>query len=134
MQLLLQKKHMTSLSCRIFFDWDLSRKKVREILRSLDRDRKLQTTFNNLIGATRFKAMDQGGLYSTMCPKCRKEIDSWEHHQKCYELEIPANTEGAKKEVWLKVIKNYLRIITTEQPAKYRPSKTLYEEFRKITQ
>ena len=98
LQLLLQKETFPSISSQIFFDWELTRQKVKEILRFLEKDRKLQVTFTNLIGATRFKTTEKGKLYVTICPKCEKETDNWQHHKKCYNLSVPYRENGGKKQ------------------------------------
>ena len=129
LQLLLQKDSFPSISSQIFFDWELTRQRVKEILRFLEKDRKLQVAFTNLIGATRFKTTEKGKLYVTICPKCEKETDNWEHHKKCYKLCVPYRDKGEKnKKVWLEIIRKYMNEITTETPAKYVASKILYEE------
>ena len=51
-----------SQSCRMCLNWDLDRGKIRKILAHLAEDRTLQTTFANLVGATRFKAGEKGKL------------------------------------------------------------------------
>ena len=69
LQLLLQEETFPSISSRIFFDWELTSQKVKEILRFVEKSRKLQATFTNLIGATRFKPTEKGKVHVTICPK-----------------------------------------------------------------
>ena len=44
-----------SQSCRIYLDWNLNRETIRKLVGSLSGERTLQTTFGNVIAATRFK-------------------------------------------------------------------------------
>ena len=128
LSLLLQKETEPSISCQIYTEWELTRGRIKEIMQFLDKDRKLQTTFNNLIGATRFETMEKGQLYITICPRCNKQLDNWEHHKECYGLQVPnKDTENTKKE-WLATIKGYMLKITTDAPAKHKASCTKYEE------
>ena len=112
-----------SVSAKIIEAWSLNRTRVREILQHLSKERKLQTTFINLIGATRFKAVKDGKLHHTKCPRCQ-EVDSWEHCAKCYGLQIQ---EGQGKEAWLQSIEKGMKIITTDTPAIYQATEILYE-------
>ena len=77
----------TSVSAKIIETWILSRTKEREILQHLSKERQLQTTFINLIGSTRFKAVKAGKSHHTNCPRCQV-VDSWEHCMQCYEVKI----------------------------------------------
>ena len=113
----------TSVSTKIIETWNLDRTKTREILQYLSKERKLQTTFINLIGATRFKAVKDGKLHHTKCPRCQ-EVDSWEHCMKCYGLQIH---EGQGKEAWLQSIEKGMKLITTDTPAIYQPTEILHE-------
>ena len=56
--------------------------KIREIMKCLDRDRELQTTFHNLIGATRFTTINNRKLLATLRPYCEKQPENWERHEK----------------------------------------------------
>ena len=124
---------MPSIACRIMTEWSLDRPQIKEIMRHLSGDRKLQVTFSNLIGATRFKTKgDSNKLYVTICPKCKKELDHWEHHKGCYNLNVPIKTNKLTKVDWLSLIKEYMRMIAIETPAKYQASTTRYEDFQKM--
>ena len=104
-----------SLSCRIYLELGLSREGVKIILKSLEKNRHLQATMGNLLGATRFKTVENGLLVMTECPKCKK-IDSWEHHKICYGIQtgpLLLNKQG------LKGLHEYLELIKTERPAKH---------------
>ena len=109
-------------------EWNLARNKVRGIPRHLAKDRKLQTTFANLIGATRFKAVKEGKLRHTECPRC-KEIDSWEHCMQCYGVE-PGNRHEQNR--WLQHIEEMMENITTDTPAAYAASDILHENRREV--
>ena len=67
---------------------------------------------------TRFKAVKEGKLHHTKCPRCQS-VDSWEHCMKCYGLFIQ---EGKGKSKWLQSIEEGMRIITTDTPANYQAS------------
>ena len=56
-----------SIPSKSITDWHLTRSKTREILQHLAENRKLQTTFSNLIGATRFKTVKEGKLRAAVC-------------------------------------------------------------------
>ena len=109
-------------------EWNLDRGTVKEILQELSTDRKLQTTFTNLVGATRFKTVKDGKLHHAICPRC-EDIDSWEHCMKCYNIE-PIKKLGQKN--WLKNIDEVMNKLTTDTPAKYKPAERLHEGRRNI--
>ena len=133
MKKLAGKEDEPSVSSKIIGEWELDRTQIKEILRFLSEDRKLQVTLSNLIGATRFKTKGEDNkLYVTICPKCKKELDEWEHHKICYEVKVPNKNEMGTKEKWLMFIKKYMNKITTETPAKYTASSTRYENFQRI--
>ena len=100
-------------------NWDLNRSKIRKILAHLEEDRTLQTTFANLVGAIRFKAGKKGRLWHTVCPNCKKEIDSWEHCVSCYQIKAK---EAKNEKQWLANIKEIIEKIKTATPAKYTAS------------
>ena len=127
MKILAERSEKPSKACKILIEWGLNRKKVKTILKSLDRERKLQTTFSNLIGATRFKTIVEGQLMAAVCPKCGREPDDWQHHKECYNLAIPKDRESKDKEKWLALIKKYMEEITTPTPAKSQASSIPYK-------
>ena len=134
LQQLANKEHNPSIACRIMAEWSLDRALIKEIMRHLSEDRKLQVTFSNLTGATRFKTKGANNkLYVTICPKCNKELDHWEHHKICYKINVPTKYATRTKIDWLSLIKEYMRMITTETPAKYQASTIRYEDFQKMT-
>ena len=112
-----------SQSSRMFLNWNLDRSKVKKILRSMADDRKLQTTFGNLIGGTRFKTANKGKLNHTICPKCKENIDTWRHCVKCHELKVG---EIGNEKQWLGNIRQIIEKISTETPGKYTASETAY--------
>ena len=83
-----------SYSCNMYLNWGLNRELVKKILRNMSGNRILQYTFGNLVGATRFKAIEKGELRHTRCPKCRQAVDSWKHCVECYTI----GTEKAENE------------------------------------
>ena len=117
-QALSQQAEPVSMSAKMLAEWGLDRDRVKRILQFLETDRSLQTTFTNLIGATRFKALKEGELRHTKCPKCGG-IDSWSHCVECYELQ-PKPMQDDKQ--WLGKIKRLLITIKTESPAMYQAS------------
>ena len=62
------------------------------MLESLDRDRKLKTTFANLIGVARLKTFGKDRLIATLCPKWRTKPGYWGHHTECFGMDVPAQT------------------------------------------
>ena len=125
---LAERSRDQSSSAKTIMEWNLNRNKVRGILRHLAKERKLQTTFANLIGATRFKAVKDGKLRHTICPRC-KEIDSWEHCMQCYGVD-PGN--GQEHNSWLRHIEGMMQNITTDTPAAYVASEMLHENRRDL--
>ena len=74
-----------SVASKIYRYWQLDRQFIRECHKAMADDRKLQVTFDNLIGATRFKTLRGAQLIQTKCPKQgRGKPDSWEHILECY--------------------------------------------------
>ena len=120
---LANKENDNSLSSRTIMEWELDRSKVREILRHLATNRKLQATFVNLVGTTRFKAVKEGKLRHTICPRC-KEVDSWEHCITCYGVS-PVGTQEHR--LWLQPIEKMMYEITTDTPAQYIASELIRE-------
>ena len=92
LQLLGQRNVAAPLPCRIFFVWDLTRGETQEILKSFDRDRKLKTTFANLIGVTRFKTLGGNRLIATLCPTWRMKPGNWDHHKEWFGMDVQAQT------------------------------------------
>ena len=114
-----------SLSSRTIKEWKLDISKVRDILRHLAKNRKLQATFANLVGATRFKAVKEGKLRHTICPRCGS-IDSWEHCMTCYEVN---QVDFKGHDIWLQSIEQMMSEITTDAPARYTASDLLHVEY-----
>ena len=89
-------------------------------------DRTLQTTFANLMGATRFKASKQGKLWRAICPKCREAADSWSHCVTCHQLEV---TEIGNEKKWLANIKAIVSKNKTATLAKNAASNLRHREY-----
>ena len=121
-----RKGQMESKSCTMCRNWDLDRNRVKKIMAHLAEDRALQTNFANLVGATRFKAGAKGKIWHTICPKCKDNIDSWEHCAKCYRLEAQA---PVNEKQWLANIKEILVKTQTDTPAKYMASDKQHEHY-----
>ena len=98
-------------------------------MRSLERERELQVTLANLIGATRFKTLEKSKLYITKCPRCKIELGDWAHHKKCYGISVPIREGEETKKEWEHSMKEYMKKIVTKTPAKYLASSVLYEKF-----
>ena len=111
-----------SISAQIITEWKPERKSVREILQYLSSERKLQTTFTNLVGATRFKTVKNSELHHTVCPKCAA-VDTWSHCMQCYDIDL---IKEHRTKDWLPMIEKAMRKITTDTPAKYQSAETLH--------
>ena len=61
-----------SISGKILKFLKLGKAKIRTILRTLARSRPLQVTFCNLVGAGRFRTIQDTQLMRTQCSKCKK--------------------------------------------------------------
>ena len=127
--ILAKKEKDPSVSRKICGEWHLDREQIRHIMRSLEKDRRLQATFTNLIGATRFKAIEKDKLYITRCPKCKKELDAWERHKKCYEIEAPQKEKGGSRQKWGHLIRDFVCKVETRTPAKFTATSVTYEKF-----
>ena len=121
-QYLANRESDRSISAEIIKEWKLDRSTVREILQHLSSERKLQTTFTNLVGATRFKTVKNSELHHTICPNCA-EVDTWKHCLQCYGID-PISEHRTKD--WLPNIEQAMRKITTDNPAKYQPAEILH--------
>ena len=88
-----------SVASRIYKAWQLDRQFIKECHIAMSHERALQVTFNNLIGATRFKKLEGSRLVKTRCQRqgCGQQ-DSWEHFQTCYEIP-PINTLKRKEKI-----------------------------------
>ena len=120
------KSQKRSQSIQMCHNWNLDRKRIRKILASMADDRTLQTTFGNLMGATRFKASGKGKIWHTVCPKCKTEIDSWEHCVKCYQIQAK---EVKNEKQWLANIRDITEKIKTATPAKYTTSNIQHTQY-----
>ena len=113
---LAQRRDARSASARMLINWGLDRERPKRILSHLETGRVFQTTFTNLVGATRFKAIKEGELRHTCCPKCGG-IDSWMHCVQCYRIEIsPVTNEQTR----LSAVKKLVQLIATDSPASYQ--------------
>ena len=78
------------------FGRDSTRGEIEDILRSLDRERKMQDTVANLIGATGFETFGRGKVH----------LDTWTHRKSCYNLHIPDGVAVDGKAGWLPTMKH----------------------------
>ena len=108
-----------SVASKIYKQWGLNRQTIKECHVAMSRDRILQTTFNNLISATRFKTVEGGKLMPVSCPRkeCRAK-DSWEHFQECYNVPDIGNLEGKQK---IEAIVYLCKQIQTSNPIRPTP-------------
>ena len=108
-----------SVASKIYKQWGLNRQIIKECHIAMSRDRILQTTFNNLISATRFKTVEGGKLMPVSCPRkeCRAK-DSWEHFQECYNVPDIGNLEGKQK---IEAIVYLRKQIQTSNPIRPTP-------------
>ena len=73
-----------SAAGRIYRTWELDRQLIKDCHVAIGRRRSLQVTFNNIVGATRFKTLDGGRLV-----RARRQMrgcgsaDSWGHFLQC---------------------------------------------------
>ena len=110
-----------SVAGKIYMYWGLNRQIIKECHNEMNGDRGLQVTFNNLIGATRFKTFEGGRLMRARCPnKHCGQVDSWEHFKRCYGTTSMA---GKKTEDKVKYLVELSKRIRTENPI--RPSPTV---------
>ena len=84
------------------------------------------STFPFAGSTKRFKASEKGKLWHTVCPKCKTQIDSWEHCVECYQIEAK-EIKNAKQ--WLANIREITKKIKTATPAKYATSSIQHTQF-----
>ena len=118
---LANKGELTSVSCRIYTEWELTREKVRKMMNKLSYGRMLQVTLGSVLGATRFKIPEGRGLGMVACPNCG-QLDSWEHCQRCYEVTAPVKGKRTEKE-WLEEVDCTVNKLCRPNPAKNEPFK-----------
>ena len=96
----------------------------------MQNNRELQVTMNNIIGATRFKTMEKGQLMKAKCPKPKcKEIDSWEHFKKCYQIPPIADLKRKDK---IQAIITICKKAVTDNPIKPLISSTPYHQYSSV--
>ena len=82
-------EQLDSVSSSICRHLSLNRDTIKQVLKSFRYQRDYQTTFCNIVCATRFKSHDENGsLLPTLCPLCRVSPDSLGHLLSCTNLEI----------------------------------------------
>ena len=108
--------------------WGLGRDRNKEILRFLETGRIPQTTFSNLVGATRFKAVKEGDLRRTRCPKYGK-VDTRMRCVQCYRIETPP---VAGERAWLVASEKLIQVVATGSPALYQAANKKFGETRTI--
>ena len=109
---------------RIYQFWELNRQLIRECHTAMQNVRGLQVTFNNLIGATRFKTFDGARLMRSKCPnKDCGQVDSWEHFIKCYGAQ---RMLGRPKNERVKYLVTLCQRIRTDNPIRPQPTMVPY--------
>ena len=81
----------------IFRAWDLGKRKIKDCRIAVSTSRSLQVTYDNFVGATRFKASD--GQWLVRALRLRKGCGSVrfsEHFLACYE--VPGLQEATRQE------------------------------------
>ena len=123
------RKGNASISGQILNYFRINKADIRTILRKLANNRPLQVTLCNLLGAGRFKTINDNCLMRTSCPRC-KQPDSWAHHKICYRNNLPTKETRAEEgeDSWIKCLISYLKVIQTDSPAKYTPSGQKYHD------
>ena len=115
-----------SQSSRMRINWGLNRTKIKNIMAHMAEGRILHATFGNLMGATRFETREQGEVWHTMSPKCKKYVDNWSHCVDCHQLEVG---EIKNEKQWLANTKVIIRSIRTDPPAKYVATNIRHERY-----
>ena len=113
-----------SVAARIYRAWNLDRRAIKMCHESMAHSRSLQVTFNNIVGATRFKAFDGSQLMKAVCQKegCG-QIDSWEHFRECYQVPDLSQVDlKTKVETIIEICKR----AEMPNPARPRPSNEPY--------
>ena len=123
---LAEKPEESSVAGKIYQFWELDRQLIKDCHNGMKDDRGLQVTFNNLIGATRFKTLSGSRLMRAKCPKagCGK-VDSWEHFVQCYEAERMLELSREDK---VKYMAALCKRIRTENPVRPSPTDIPYRE------
>ena len=123
------RKGNASISGQILNYFRINKADIRTILRKLANNRPLQVTLCNLLGAGRFKTINDNCLMCTSCPRC-KQPDSQAYHEICYRNNLPTKETRVKEgeDSWIKCLISYLKVIQTDSPAKYTPSGQKYHE------
>ena len=114
----------SSVASRIYRKWNLNRQVIKDCHVAMAHSRSLQTTFNNIVGATRFKVFEGSHLRKARCQKtgCGM-IDSWEHFCTCYE--VPEIGHLPQKERVEEIIK-VCRRAEVYNPTRPQPSAEIY--------
>ena len=123
---LAEKPEETSVAGKIYQYWELDRQLIKECHTAMRDDRGLQVTFNNLIGATRFKTLIGNKLMRTKCPNtnCGK-VDSWEHFAQCYGIKQMAELSREDRVNYLVALCQRIR---TENPIRPNPTEIPYRD------
>ena len=114
-----------SVASRIYRNWNLNRQVIKDCHVAMAQSRSLQATFNNIVGATRFKVFEDSHLRKARCQKAGcGSIDSWEHFCACYE--VPEIGHLPHKER-VKEIVNVCYRAEVSNPVRPQPSEVIYE-------
>ena len=84
---LAEAEEAKSIASKIYRAWNLDRQVIKECHEAMAGSRSLQVTFNNIVGATRFKTFEGSQLRKAKCQqKGCGAVDSWEHFLVCYQV------------------------------------------------
>ena len=115
---------INSVASKIYRAWGLDRRLIKDCHVAMSRSRSLQVTFNNIVGATRFKVMEGSQLRRA---KCQKEgcgaIDYWEHFRKCYQVPDIGKQDRNKR---IPEIVKVCERAEVKNPGRPRPSEEQY--------
>ena len=86
--------------------------------------RSLQVTFNNIVGATRFKTFEGSQLRKAICQrKGCGATDSWEHFLSCYQVPDVGRYDRKTR---IRVIMEICQKAEVNNPARPKPSEERY--------
>ena len=122
---LAKDREVESIASKIYKAWSLDRQLIKDCQVAMAHKRSLQVTFNNIVGATRFKAFEGSQLRHAICQKggCGA-LDSWEHFQQCYQV---PNLTGCDRQTRIAKIIEVCEKADVPNPARPWPSAETYK-------
>ena len=123
-KLLAEEQEAGSVAGRIYRAWELDRQLIKECHEAMAYGRSLQVTFNNIVGATRFKTFEGSQLAKTICQnKDCGAVDSWEHFQECYRI---PKLNGSDRKTRVAEIVEICKRAEVPNPVRPKPSTEQY--------